>query len=335
MVKCASTALPPSATAAENLNASCGSRKSAECAGCGTGQASHASAAITRRPTRCQGFTDSIFVASPCNPAVKGGLRLTIGAGRGMPRRPWRRCSNLLLHFILGHCILRHRVLGHRIFGHGVLGHSILGHGVLGHSILGHRVLLHRILGHCILGHGVLCVHGRAGTHETGGHQSGSELVHGISQNGLRFKWQTCGTSGAAEQSAPTESVAATRSGFVRTGCSHERRHSDAPTACSTCPVCIFWTKPTIPNSARFQFERSVTARSTSAWPRLSSMGPIHSRTTWSCDKVTPLFSPADTREVILSSVIATNKASCPGGEDAVADAEIDSFPEAVGSAWI
>src|SRR6266478_5096816 len=88
MVKCASTALPPSATAAENLNASCGSRKSAECAACGTGQASHASAAITRRPTRCQGFTDSIFVASPCNSAVKGGLRLTIGAGGGCPAAP-------------------------------------------------------------------------------------------------------------------------------------------------------------------------------------------------------------------------------------------------------
>src|SRR6267154_504232 len=107
MVKCASTALPPSATAAENLNASCGSRKSAECAGCGTGQASHASAAITRRPTRRQGFTDSIFVASPCNPAVKCGLRLTIGAGGGCPAAPRAVVQKLLLHFVLGHCILR------------------------------------------------------------------------------------------------------------------------------------------------------------------------------------------------------------------------------------
>src|SRR5258708_1809748 len=55
-----------------------------------------------------------------------------------------------------------------------------------------------------------------------------ASLFMDISQNGLRFKWQRCRISGAAERSAHTESVAATRSGFVRAGCSHERRHSDA-----------------------------------------------------------------------------------------------------------
>src|SRR6266404_3156260 len=325
MVKCASTALPPSATAAENLNASCGSRKSAECAGCGTGQASHASAAITRRPTRCQGFTDSIFVASPCNPAVKGGLRLTIGAGGGCPAAPGAVVQTYFFISSLDTASFDIASLDIASLDMASLDIPSLDIGSLDIASLDIASL-----------DTASCAYTAEPAHTRQAvSRAVVSLFMDISQNGLRFKWQMCRISGAAERSAHTESVAATRSGFERAGRSHERRHSDAPTACSTCPVCIFWTKPTTPNSARFQFERSVTARSTSARPPLSAMGPIHSRTTWSCDKVTPLLSPAETREVILSSVSATNRASCAGEEDAVADAETDSFPEAVGSAWI
>jgi hypothetical protein len=111
--------LPPSATAAENMNASCGSRKSAECTGCWIGQASHARAEITRRPTWAPRFHGvPFFGVSLCSPAAlrrfgASGRRRTGNAAR-------RRCSDLLLHFVLGHRVFRRRVVGHRILRHGV-----------------------------------------------------------------------------------------------------------------------------------------------------------------------------------------------------------------------
>src|ERR1700739_4086419 len=79
------------------MNASCGSRKSAECTGCWIGQASHARAAITRRPTWRHGFTESIFrcesLQSGGTEAVWGERSAQDGECRPAPFCPNGRCS--------------------------------------------------------------------------------------------------------------------------------------------------------------------------------------------------------------------------------------------------
>src|SRR5258708_14795799 len=99
MLKRAATLLPSSATVAENLNASSGSRKSAACTADWIGNASNAIAEIATRPTHCRSFMLSIFrresdLESRQIDGHEDDSVTRLGRGAECHRRPWLRFTS-------------------------------------------------------------------------------------------------------------------------------------------------------------------------------------------------------------------------------------------------
>src|SRR5258706_15308467 len=129
---------------------------------------------------------------------------------------------------------------------------------------------------HPVLGR-VACNDGRVnGADRSADHPVGldTRFLHGLNHAGLKgaertatlqYEYHLPGEGVAGDRPIDATTVATTRPKANTAVHIHDRTHWDAPTAWSTCPVRISWTKPTTPNCAGSQVEDVLTACLTSA----------------------------------------------------------------------